>query len=181
MVEVHVWMRGVDDLGLPLAEVLLDDAVDVDVRQRVEAHVGQVEMDVLGDAEHLRGRLRLVVLLGTGGVVARVLGRAAVREADDGDGVSAIGVEGDRAAHAEHLVVGMRREDEDVHPSLSPTAIGRSGSISSRRRPPSPHATTAPSGRSSTTVPAGSPVSSSTGRARQTTSFSSPRYVNAPG
>ena len=68
------------------------------------------------------------------------------------------------------------------HPSLAPTSSSWPRvSTSSRRSPPSPHATTGPSGLNGDDRPGRRAVARSTGRARQTTTFSSPRNVNAPG
>src|SRR5207249_7376536 len=132
---------------------------------------------------HPGGLLRLLVLALAHLRVAGVLRRAAVGHADHAHLVALLGgVEAERAAHAEHLVVRMCREDQDLHPRRAPTGSGSAApSTSSSTRPPSPHATTAASPSRPTTVPAGASSSRSTGRARQTTSLSSPRNVNAPG
>ena len=47
MVAVDVGMHRVDDLRREVADPLLDDTVDLDVGQRVEAHVRQIEMKVV--------------------------------------------------------------------------------------------------------------------------------------
>ena len=120
---------------------------------------------------------RLLVLALAHLGVPRVLGRAAVGHADDAHLVALLaGVERERAAHAEHLVVRVRREDEDLHPSrdadgnLSATLLElleherASPQRDDRRRPAMlDH-------RPGRRRPA-----RSTGRARQTTSLSSPR------
>ena len=179
MVAVHVRVWRVHDLGPELADVLLDQPVHVHVGHGVEAHVRQVEVHVVVHTELAGGAARLVVLPLAELRVVRVLRRAAVRHADDPGLVAAHGrVERDRAAHAEDLVVGVRGEDEDSHPSRAPTSSGVLVSTSSSSSAPSPHMTTGPA---STTVPAGASPLHSTGRARQTTTFSSPRKVNAPG
>ena len=77
----------------------------------------------------------------------------------------------------------MGSDDEDArHPSLAPTASSppasrplRAGARPRRTRRPAP-----PAGSRRSSRP-GPPPSTSTGRARQTTTFSSPRKVNAPG
>ena len=91
-------------------------------------------------------------------------------------------VKRDRAAHPEHLVVRVRREHEDpfIRAPL-PTSSAPLVSISSSRSAPSPQATTGPSARCSTIVPAAAARSSTTGRARQITTLASPIHVNAPG
>src|SRR5919206_11814 len=123
-----------------------------------------------------RGAARLVVLALPQLAVVRVLGGAAVRDADDPRLVAAQRcVERDRAAHAEDLVVGVRGEDEDPHPSRAPTSSAALVSTSSRSSAPSPHATTGPA---STTVPAGAPPPPPTGPARPTTTLSSPGKGN---
>ena len=177
MVSVHVRMGGVDDLRTERAHLLLDDAVHVDVRKRVEAHVGEVQVEVVRDAERGGGALRLLVLALAPLRIAGVLRRAAVGQADDPNLVAPDGgVERDRPAHAEDLVIGVGGEDEDSHPSRAPTVSGPAAvSISSRRRAPSPHATTGPSVSSPTIVPPGASTSIASGRARQTMTFSSPR------
>src|SRR2546423_1268078 len=171
--------RRAPDLGPGLAQVLLDEPIQVYVGHGVEAHVRQVEVHVIVHTQLAGGAAGLVVLALPQLVVVRVLGGAAVRDADDPRLVAAHGrVERDRAAHAEDLVVGVCGEDEDPHPSRAPTSSAALVSTSSRSSAPSPHAT---SGPASTTVPAGTSPCHSTGRARQTTTFSSPRKVNAPG
>src|SRR5215213_11420199 len=168
MVPVHVGMNAVDRGGCEVPHLRLYDRVQIRVRERVEPHVRQVEVDVVVDAELLRGPDRLVGLLGTLRIVARVLGRASVRQAEDANAVPAYDrVHSDRRAHAEHFVVRVRGHDEDTlaHPSFTPSGIALamsaaetgsppSACISSSRSPPSPQATTTPDSRSSTTVPA---------------------------
>ena len=51
MIAVDVGVRREDDLRPEVVDMLLDDAVDLDVRERVEPHVGEIEMSVVGDAE----------------------------------------------------------------------------------------------------------------------------------
>ena len=128
-------------------------------------------------------RTRLVLLARARLRVAGVLRRRAVRDDDDADVVAGVRVDGDRAAHPEHLVVRVRCEHEDAA-SSEPRPHGELAGvvwISSSTSPPSPHATTGPSGPTSTIVPAGARSASSTARASQTITFSSPRNVNAPG
>src|SRR5918995_272753 len=182
MVEVHVRMRRVHDLRPEVVDVLLDDAVDFDVRKRVEPHVRKVEMTVVGDAELRRGAHGLALFPGSGLRVARVLGGRAVCDDDDAYRVARVRMHGNRAAHPEHLVVRVRCKDQDpAHPSLAPTTSSPLVWISSSTSPPSPHATTGPSGPTSTIVPGGGASASSTARAAHTITFSSPRNVNAPG
>src|SRR5258707_427907 len=140
-------------------------------------------MDVVGHAERARGATRFGLFLRPDLRIARVLGRAAVGDANDAHLVAAIGVERDRAAHAEHLVVRVRRDDEDTgHPSSAPTGRGSGASTSSSNSaPPPPQATTGPSERCSTTVPGMPDSAPSTCLALQTTTFESPKKVNAPG
>ena len=123
MVAVHVRVRRVDPLRGEVANVLLDDAVHLDVRQRVEAHVRKVEVHVVRHSE-LGGGAKCLVLLARPDLrVVRVLRGRPVRHDDDAHLVPAIDVNGDRPAHSEHLVVWMRREYEDAgHPSRAPTA-----------------------------------------------------------
>src|SRR5262249_19454332 len=163
MIEVDVGLRHVHARGREVADVLLDDPVDLHVRDRVEPHVREVEVDVVGDPEFGGGGSGLFLLLRPQLRVAGVLRRAAVGHTDDADAVAAIGVDGDRPTHPQHLVVRVRGEDEDAvaHPSLAPTeSVPETTSTSSRSKPPSPQATTGPSGSSETIVPAGT-VSSS--------------------
>src|ERR687887_631479 len=179
VVAVHVRMGRVHDLGPEVAPVLLDQPVHLNVGHGVEAHVRQVEVHVVVHTELACGAPRLVVLPRAHLSVVRVLRRAAVGHADDPGLVAAHGrVERDRAAHAEDLVVRVRGEDEDPHPSRAPTSSGALVSTSSRSNAPSPQATTGPA---STTVPAGASPAHSTGPACHTITFSSPRKVNAPG
>ncbi len=156
MIAVHVRMDRVDDLGPEVAHLLLDDAIDVDVRERVESHVGQVEVNVVGHAQFRRCGTGLLLLLRANHGVIGVLRGASVGDADDAHDVPAYSrVERNRAAHPEDLVVRVRSEDENpAHPSTVPSASAPFVSNSSSRSPPSPHATTGPSGRSATTVPA---------------------------
>src|SRR5262249_33396422 len=169
--------------GSEVPDVLLDDRVDVDVRQRVETHVGEVEVDVVHGSELGCCAQRLLLLAQPRLGIVRVLRRRAVRDDDDAHLVAALRVDRDRPAHPEHLVVGMCREHEDAaHPSFAPTTSPSALVwISSSSRPPSPQATTGRSSCTSTIVPAGASSASSTGRAPQTITFSSPRNVNAPG
>ena len=82
-------------------------------------------MDVVRHAEHRRRPQRLVVLARAHLRVARVLRRAAVGHADDAHLVAPLGrVQAERPAHPEHLVVGVRREDQNLHPSRAPTGSG---------------------------------------------------------
>src|SRR5919202_1247860 len=118
-------------------------------------------MDVGLDPELLCGALRLVVLPRADLVVARVLARAAVGDADDADRVAAVGVGG---------------EDEDVHPSTAPTTRSAAVSTSSSTSAPSPQATKTSVSPRETTVTGGAVSSSAAGRACQTTTRSSPAY-----
>ena len=118
MVAVDVRLDRVDELGARPGHVLLDDAVDVNVRERVQAHVRKVEVDVVADAER-RGRSDRLALLARADLgVVRVLRGAAVRDAQDPNLVAALRVQRDRAAHAENVVVGMSCDDEDAHGCL---------------------------------------------------------------
>ena len=183
MIVVDVRLHGVDDLGRELVDVILDDAVHLDVGEGVESHVRQVEVDVVLDAQLGRGSQRLLLLPSARRRVPRILAGASVGHDHHPHLVTRARVDGDGSAHAQDLVVRVRGDDEDPrHPSCTPTASSEACvSISSSSSAPSPHATTGPSGRLATIVPAGAAASSSTGRARQTTIFSSPRNVNAPG
>jgi hypothetical protein len=62
MVAVDVGMRRVHALGREVANVLLDDRVDLDVGERVEPHVGKVEMEVVRDAQLCSRAHRLALL-----------------------------------------------------------------------------------------------------------------------
>ena len=86
------------------------------------------------------------------------------------------GVAGDRAAHAQHLVVGVRGDHQHpTHPSTAPTgrrppiaapaSSSPSISASSTSRAPSPQRTTTPPARCASTVPTGAPPSSASARA----------------
>ena len=142
-------------------------------------------MDVVLDAELGGSAKRLVLLARPDLRVPRVLRRGAVGHDDDAHASPAIDVSGDRPTHPQYLVVGVRGDHEDPrHPSRAPDREldPRRISTSSSRSPPSPHATTAPSGLvANDRARPDAAASSSTGRALQTTTFSSPRNVNAPG
>ena len=123
MVAIDVRMRRVDAGGREVANVLLDDPVHLHVRERVEAHVRKVEVDVVGHAE-LGGCAQCLVLLARADLgIARILRRRAVGDDDDPHLVTAIGVHGDRPTHPEHLVVGVRGENQN--PAHRPTPVGR--------------------------------------------------------
>src|SRR6266852_2668723 len=115
----------VHDLGSQFAHDALEWGDDLGERQRVELLIGEPEdTDVL----HAERPGRLAGVLGLPHAVRAVAPRFPLAHHDRGDAIARAGVQRDRAAAPQELVVGMRRHDQDPlrhRSTLSRSSPGR--------------------------------------------------------